>query len=64
MRHPRLGGREIALKNYRGHVLPVNFWATWCPPCIGETPTKMMFLEPAYSDLTSVETILFPGTLG
>ena len=42
---PRLDGGEIALKNYRGRVVLVNFWATWCPPCIEETPSLEKFAE-------------------
>jgi cytochrome c biogenesis protein CcmG, thiol:disulfide interchange protein DsbE len=42
---PRLDGGEIALRNYRGHVVLVNFWATWCPPCIEETPSLEKFAE-------------------
>ena len=31
-------GRQIALKDLRGRVIFLNFWATWCPPCIEEMP--------------------------
>ncbi|MBN2408568.1 MAG: TlpA family protein disulfide reductase [Candidatus Aminicenantes bacterium] len=33
-----LSGKTIKLSDYKGKVLFLNFWATWCPPCRAEIP--------------------------
>ena len=44
-----LAGGNIALSDYAGDVIIMNFWATWCPPCRAEMPGLNRFYE-AYQD--------------
>ena len=40
---PGTDGQPVSLERYRGGYTLVNFWATWCPPCIEEMPELSRF---------------------
>ena len=44
-----LNGKELSLEAYKGKVVLLNFWATWCGPCRAEIPSLIQIQE-AYKD--------------
>jgi peroxiredoxin len=46
---PQLDGHELRLSSYRGKVVLLDFWATWCAPCREETP-HLVELQQKYAD--------------
>lgn len=40
-----LDGRFVQLSDFRGKVVLLNFWATWCPPCRAEIPDLVALQE-------------------
>ena len=44
-----LNGKLVRLSDFQGKVVLLNFWATWCPPCLKEMPS-MQQLYQAYRD--------------
>lgn len=42
---PDLDGHEHTLDEYKGRVVVVNFWATWCDPCRAEMPSMQKMAD-------------------
>ncbi|MGV3589796.1 MAG: redoxin family protein [Adhaeribacter sp.] len=45
-----LNGEQTSLESLKGKVIFMNFWATWCPPCIAEMPNIQSLYEKVKSD--------------
>ncbi len=50
-------GETVSLRDYEGRVLLVNFWATWCPPCVEEMPTLDALAADMNSDAFKVMAV-------
>ena len=40
-----LSGSKLNLSSYRGHVVVLNFWGSWCAPCRKEAPTLVVLSQ-------------------
>ncbi|MCH5269711.1 MAG: TlpA family protein disulfide reductase [Lachnospiraceae bacterium] len=49
-----VGGGELKLSDLKGKVILLNFWATWCGPCVGEMPAFPKLMEKYGDDLALV----------
>jgi cytochrome c biogenesis protein CcmG, thiol:disulfide interchange protein DsbE len=43
-------GQKITPSDFGGKLLVLNFWATWCPPCVEETPSLSEFAKTVQKD--------------
>jgi thiol-disulfide isomerase/thioredoxin len=50
-----INGETVSVSDLKGKVVIMNFWATWCPPCIAEMPS----LQKLHEDLQSEKDIVF-----
>jgi thiol-disulfide isomerase/thioredoxin len=39
----QVDGHRLAMSTFKGRPLVLNFWATWCPPCVAELPLLSAF---------------------
>ena len=46
------GDRRVALSGLRGKVVVLNFWATWCPPCVDEVPSLVKMQQQLRDQVT------------
>jgi len=49
-----LGGKNVRLSSYKGKVILLNFWATWCGPCKAEIPGFVELQDKYKNDLVIV----------
>lgn len=50
-----LEGKTMDLASLRGKVVFINFWATWCPPCVAEMPS----VNSLYNKMKNNENVVF-----
>ncbi len=57
-----LHGKTHRLSDYHGKYVLVNFWATWCSPCLSEIP-ELNALQKAHKDLVVIGVAMQSGSI-
>ena len=57
-----LKGRTVRLTDFKGKVVLLNFWATWCPPCRAEIPDLVRWQEAHGSKGLQIIGVTYPPT--
>lgn len=50
-------GKDHKISEYRGKIVIINFWATWCPPCVTEMPSLKNLADTFPKDDVAVVTL-------
>jgi cytochrome c biogenesis protein CcmG/thiol:disulfide interchange protein DsbE len=58
---PDLTGKTVSLSDYRGKVVFLNIWATWCPPCVDEMPSMEKLYIKFKSDQFEILAVSIDG---
>lgn len=56
---PEATGQRVDLADYRGRVVLVSFWATWCPPCVEEIPSMNRLQAQFHPDDFAIVSVNF-----
>ena len=57
-----LNGRTVRLTGFKGKVVLLNFWATWCPPCRAEVPELIKWQREYGSKGLQIIGVTYPPT--
>lgn len=49
-----LNGRQVSLRQFKGKIVILNFWATWCPPCVKEFPSMLQLVKDSGGEVVLV----------
>lgn len=57
-----INGKTVSLKDFRGKIVLLNFWATWCPPCRAEIPELVKWQREYQSQNLQIVGVTHPPT--